>query len=148
MIRQAAIDGNYRYSLYRRWEKWGKAICWIMLNPSKADDKIEDATIRRCIGFSDYWGYSALYVGNLNPYRSTNPNLVIAMDEHIALYNTNAIIEMVHLSDKVVCAWGTMGLTHPPAFLGTNTWHLGLTKEGYPKHPLRLSKQTTLTQWR
>jgi hypothetical protein len=119
-----------------------------MLNPSTADDKFEDATIRRCIAFSDRWGYSALYVGNLNPYRSTNPNLVEAMDEHIALYNTNHLIEMVHLSDKIVCAWGTMGVLRPPAFLGYNTWHLGLTKGGYPKHPLYLSNDTTLTQWR
>lgn len=119
-----------------------------MLNPSKADDKIEDATIRRCIDFSDRWGHSAMYVGNLNPYRSTNPNLVEEMSEILALRNTMHLVDMVKLSVKVVCAWGTMGLTKPPAFLGTNTWHLGLTKEGYPKHPLRLSKETTLTQWR
>jgi hypothetical protein len=148
MIRQAAVDGNYRYTLYRRWEPKGPVILWVMLNPSTADDKVEDATIRRCIDFSNRWGYSAMYVGNLNPYRSTNPKLVEEMDEHIALTNTNHLLMMRQLSDKVVCAWGTMGLIKPPAFLGTNTWHLGLTKEGYPKHPLRLSKETTLTQWR
>lgn len=148
MIRSAAIDGNYRYSLYRRWERHGPTICWVMLNPSVADDKIEDATIRRCIGFSDLWGYSALYVGNLNPYRSTNPKLVEAMDNEIALSNTVHLMNMVKLSDKVVCAWGTMGLKKAPSFLGPSTWHLGLTQEGYPKHPLRLRKDTTLTQWR
>lgn len=148
MIRSAAIDGNYRYTLYRRWERHGFTILWVMLNPSTADDKFEDATIRRCIDFSDRWGYGAMYVGNLNPYRSTNPNLVQEMPIEIALLNTNHLVDMVNLSDKVVCAWGTMGLTKPPAFLGANTWHLGLTKEGYPKHPLRLSKDTTLTPWR
>lgn len=147
MIRQAAIDGNYRYTLYRRWEKYGPCILWVMLNPSTADDKVEDATIRRCIGFSDLWGYSAMYVGNLNPYRSTNPKLVEELPQHIAILNTTHLVNMMKLSEKTVCAWGTMGLRHPPAFLG-NVWHLGLTQEGYPKHPLRLSKTTTLTQWR
>jgi hypothetical protein len=147
LIRTALIDGKYRYKLYRRW--WSaRCILWVMLNPSIADDKIEDATIRRCIGFSAKWGYGSLYVGNLNPFRSTNPKFLIPMDDHIALLNTTYLIEMVKESDLVVCAWGTMGTLKPPAFLGTNVWHMGLTKEGYPKHPLYLNKDTTLTRWR
>lgn len=149
MIRAADIDGVFRYSLYRQWKlTHNKPILWVMLNPSIANDKIDDATIRRCIGFSNLWGYHSLYVCNLNPYRSTNPNAVPPMTYETALINTRIIIEHIKISDKIVCAWGTMGLRHPPAFLGKNVWHLGLTKEGYPKHPLRLPKTTSLTLWR
>lgn len=151
MIRLATIskDGFYRYKLYRRWASTHlKPLLWIMLNPSKADDKIDDATIRRCIDFSTRWGYSNLWVGNLFPFRTSNPNELIPIDAFHTLTNTHYIMKMIKQSDRVVCAWGTMGLLKPPAFFGDNTWHLGLTKEGYPKHPLYLPGSTTLTRWR
>jgi hypothetical protein len=149
MFRSADIVGANRYVLFRQWHDTHlKPLLWMMLNPSKADGNIDDATIRRCIDFSDLWGYGSLYVCNLNPYRSTNPNEMLPMPYEVRLRNTITIVDHIKLSDKIVCAWGTMGRLRPPAFLGKNVWHLGLTKEGYPKYPLYLPKSTTLTLWR
>jgi hypothetical protein len=149
MIRTAIIEGDYRYRLFRKWTNTQlKPLLWVMLNPSTADDKIEDATIRRCIDFSNRWGYGSLFVGNLYAYRATNPYDLVMPDEAESLINTDHLLEMMVLSDRVVCAWGTRGFNYPPWFLGDRLWHLGLTKEGYPKHPLYLSKETTLTKWR
>ena len=39
---------KYRYSLSREWNKDKKKVLFIMLNPSKADDKIDDHTVKRC----------------------------------------------------------------------------------------------------
>ena len=40
---------KYRYSLSREWNKDKEKVLFIMLNPSKADDKIDDPTVKRCI---------------------------------------------------------------------------------------------------
>lgn len=64
--------GTYRYEL-RRWWGTGAPVAWLMLNPSTADAKQDDPTLRRIIGFSYRWGYGGLIVVNLYPFRSSNP---------------------------------------------------------------------------
>jgi len=56
--RSASIskDKNYRYELSRIWSD-SPTITYIMLNPSKADDKDDDKTIKRLIFFSRKFGY-------------------------------------------------------------------------------------------
>ncbi|WP_131822315.1 DUF1643 domain-containing protein, partial [Mycobacteroides chelonae] len=58
-----SADGLYRYELHRSWRA-GPVVEFIMLNPSTADAEVDDATIRRCIGFAKQWGYGALVVRN------------------------------------------------------------------------------------
>ena len=51
-----------------------------MLNPSTADDRRDDPTIRRCMAFACAWGYSALE-RNLFAWRATDPReLLVASD--------------------------------------------------------------------
>ena len=54
MFQDAKIssDGKYRYSLVREWDKEKPKVLFIGLNPSTADEKTDDPTIRRCIGFA------------------------------------------------------------------------------------------------
>lgn len=47
-------DRIYRYSLLRRWAT-GPCALWVLLNPSKADEKKLDPTARRCLGFTRSW---------------------------------------------------------------------------------------------
>ena len=46
MTQDAVISkcSKYRYSLSRQWNKEKDKVLFIMLNPSKADDKIDDPT--------------------------------------------------------------------------------------------------------
>lgn len=44
-----------------------------MLNPSTADENVDDPTIRRCINFAKDWGYGGMYVGNLFAFRTAYP---------------------------------------------------------------------------
>lgn len=153
MRRSADIsaDGRYRYSLYRAWGQGG-VVTWVMLNPSTADGTEDDPTIRRCIDFSERWGYGALWVVNLFAFRSTDPTVVKALyavspieargpenDKHVRMLCGSA--------DKVICAWGNPGGKGTPSrdmlCLG-GTWCLGKTKSGAPKHPLYLAKTTEL----
>lgn len=156
MIRDALLssDGKYRFKLYRQWVvPADKTICWIMLNPSSADAEIDDPTIRKCIRFSEIWGYHAMWVGNLNPYRTSDP-LKIPKDESLtpivnhgsAWQNRGCIWQIMDASDKIVVAWGTHGYNYVPPWIAEDRviYCLGKTKFGYPKHPLYLKLDTEL----
>lgn len=158
-------DGKYRYRLYREWcepeLRWKlPPILWLMLNPSWADADRDDPTLRKVVGFSQRWGYGALYVGNLLAYRSQYAGVVHRMPfaQSQGPRNLEALADMVSKVDEVVCAWG--GLP-PPAQrwrdLVHNTLHailpqehhrrpalycLGLTADGWPRHPCRLAYAT------
>ena len=63
---------TYRYSLTREWGS-GLAVLFIGLNPSTADETLDDRTIRRCIAFARDWGYARLHMANLFAFRATEP---------------------------------------------------------------------------
>jgi len=50
LIRTAHISdcGRYRYSLTRVWDPGLPRATFCMLNPSKADAKVDDHTVRKC----------------------------------------------------------------------------------------------------
>jgi hypothetical protein len=136
-------DLTYRYLLWRRWAV-GPACLFIMLNPSTADDAMDDPTIRRCIGFAREWGYASLEVANLFAVRATRPGVLYRHPDPIGERNDECLREASRRCDRVVCAWGNHGRL---AGRGTRVlagllsmrvrpWCLGLTKSGQPIHPL------------
>ena len=64
----------YRYSLSRIWDKKKKLVLLIGLNPSTADEKVDDPTIRRCVNYAKNWGYGGFLMVNLFAYRTTLPS--------------------------------------------------------------------------
>src|SRR5438045_3510538 len=85
--RAAAISacGRYRWWLRRSWHQGGngRVLCFIMLNPSTADARTDDPTIRRCMGFARSWGFSTLDVRNLFAWRATEPTELLRTDDPI-----------------------------------------------------------------
>lgn len=157
MIKGATISecGKYRYKLWRAEKKHPDRICmFIMLNPSTADGDMDDPTIRRCMAFASSWGYDAILVGNVLPYRATDPgDLFIAMNSGVEsnyLKNLDYIMEMIDMAKIVVCAWGNgvndLFPTSPNSFFElvavgeyqSKMRYLDLTINGIPKHPLYL----------
>ncbi len=145
---------KYRYELFRGWDITKPAIMFIMLNPSKADATENDPTIRRCINFAKSWGYGGLFVCNLFAYRATNPSeLLNTVDNPESEANILYLKKTIALADKVICAWGNSPIIkkkHIPENIGklifANThkcYHLGLSNNGTPKHPLYLKSTTT-----
>jgi hypothetical protein len=64
--------GTFRYRLGRRWSD-GPTVAFVLLNPSTADEVVDDPTVRRCIRFSERDGYGGLEVVNLYAYVATDP---------------------------------------------------------------------------
>lgn len=146
-----SADRRYRYELRRDWDMHinRPPLLWIMLNPSTADEQENDATIRRCIDFSTRWGYGSMLVGNLFAYRTRYPDELEALPipERIGPDNTTTLLRLCRQADRIICAWGTRGIQKPGVLMGYETYCLGTTKDGYPKHPLYLPKDTPLERY-
>lgn len=141
--------GTYRYLLTRTWDTRLPTVGFIMLNPSTADADTDDPTIRRCVGFAKSWGYGGIAVRNLYALRSTDPKALRTHPDPVGPDNY-LYLEAAAGDDLTVCAWGanadpidSRGLIDGLLGWGGQPHHLGLTKGGFPKHPLYLRADTT-----
>ena len=143
---------NHRYILRRSWIGTGGQINFVMLNPSTADDVVDDPTIRKCVGFAKRWGYSSLVVTNLFAFRATEPRdlqILLSSSETWDIAkggpeNERVVIDSAKESALVCCAWGDHGRILWQASdlikrLGKefDLWCIGLTTAGKPLHPSR-----------
>ena len=143
--------GKYRYHLRREWDLDLPRVAFIMLNPSTADDKKDDPTIRRCIEFAKAWGYGGIDVVNLFAYRATNPKELKKASNPIGPDNDGNLLAVANMADKVICAWGTNGEMFGRSWRvieklrkeGVTPLCLDKTKKGHPKHPLYLKGDVT-----
>lgn len=121
-------------------------LTWVMLNPSMADHRRDDPTIRRCIRFSQAWGFGGLRVVNLFALRSPEPRTLLEADDLLGPRGERALRAALRLAeeggDAVIAAWGNV---HPRLaaraevvrpLLPEGTWCLGVTGRGEPRHPL------------
>jgi hypothetical protein len=153
MIREAIISncGLYRYRLTRHWGQ-GKALAFIMLNPSTADANIDDATIRKCIGFAKVNGFNAIDVVNLFAYRATKPSDLKTAGYPVGDLNDLHISDCITEAGKVVLAWGMNAHGHARvddvfALIKAKKirpYFLKLSTSGVPSHPLMLSYKCQL----
>jgi hypothetical protein len=146
MIKGAVLsaDNIYRYQLSRVWDGEKPKILFIMLNPSTADELVEDPTIRRVVNYATDWGYGGVYVGNLYAFRSTDPKGLKSVDDPIGPENITHIQTLISLVDKVVYAWGNE--ENEPEWLKKlvdTPYCIDISKKGIPKHPLYLKKILT-----
>ena len=151
----AQIDGEYRWRLWRRWDEELPLLLWVMLNPSTADATEDDPTIRKCVGFAMRWRYGGIVVVNLFALRSTDPTAVLRHPDPIGSENDAVISATAAECPDSVCAWGShKSVTHRALVVrrlllqaGNSPTHLGLNKDGHPKHPLYLPYSTSRELW-
>ena len=153
-------DGKYRYRLTRLLNEYGKAgwICWILLNPSTADENVLDPTLRRCRDFSLAWGHEGMIIVNLFGLRATNPKELAAVVDPVGEDNDEHIAWAVGEADRIMVAWGT----HPMTLRFNRrdevrrildrasrvVFALKLTRSGAPGHPLYLPKDLLPFEYR
>lgn len=142
-------DRAYRYLLLRRIGGARGRLLFVMLNPSKADETRDDATIRRCVGFAKRWGYGDMEVANLFGLMATHARKLLRCDDPVGAGNDAAIRAALARADRVVLAWGNHA-AHPKHRARTEAvlrmvreacapYRIGgLTGRGQPRHPLRL----------
>lgn len=134
-------DKIYRYKLSRTWDSTKPTILFIGLNPSIANENVDDPTITRCINFAKDWGYGTLLMANLFAFRSTYPKDIYLIDDPIGKDNDHYLLECVTQSDLIVACWGNNGTYMNREKVITelipNLYCLQKNKNGTPHHPLR-----------
>ena len=146
---------RYRYALTRIWDGAGDRVLFVMLNPSTATEVQNDPTVERCERRARTLGFGAFRVCNIFAFRATDPKVMRAAPDPIGPDNDAAIAEGAAWADRIICAWGTHG-----AFLqrgaaverllratGQPLFHLGLSKDGHPKHPLYIGYAQQPQPW-
>lgn len=158
MKRGALIStcGLYRYELTRMWDGRLPVMGYIMLNPSTADALIDDATIRVCIGRAIRMGYGSIVVLNLFAYRATVPyEMMLAADPVGPENDVHLRRLLMGKPSMVIAAWGVGGNYLGRARKVAETCSaydvalhcLGTTKDGHPRHPLRIGYAIQPEPW-
>jgi hypothetical protein len=149
----------YRYILRRAWLFGdGRCACWIMLNPSTANEREDDQTVRKCIGFTSRLGLSGLVVLNLYALRATNPRELWDADDPVGRLNDRVMWDALQTSAArnwpVICAWGAHArpervadVTRLLRSVIEQPRCLGVTRAGQPRHPLYVPYSAVLRPW-
>lgn len=138
---------SYRYSLERVWDRGGRKVAFVMLNPSTATEVQNDPTVERCERRARALGFGAFSVTNIFAFRATDPKVMRAQVDPVGPENDAAIAQAADWADQVIAAWGTHGAHMGRGAVvetllratGKPVFHLGLSKAGHPKHPLYIA---------
>lgn len=157
-------DRVYRYTLWRIWDAALPQVAFIGLNPSTADETVNDPTIAGCIRRSKTNGYGGMWMLNLFAFRATDPKVMKAHPSPVGPDNDAKLLEVAHKVKTVVGCWGAHGdhtglskLPHSRSQQvidlmnenGVMLWRYDapLTKNAQPRHPLYLKNDLWLTRW-
>lgn len=150
---EAWFDNNQnpkkRYFLEKRWCDDGKILGAIMMNPSTADEILNDSTVNRLIEYASKNGYAALYVVNIIPIINSKSKEL--KKGYIAEVKENQQIKAFkHMFDNVndiYLGWGKIGHSHLPTLLESkdlrkkfidqtkNFFVTAISSKGFPYHP-------------
>jgi hypothetical protein len=145
---------SYRYRLWREWDRSRPTLAFLMLNPSTGDHLIDDPTITRCMARAINGKYGRLEIANLFALRATDPGELLTHADLLGPAGTadGAVLDAMDRASMVICAWGSHSAAAPRAAelmriiqmagMCNKLYHLGLNKNGSPKHPLYIAAST------
>ncbi|HKS16366.1 MAG TPA: DUF1643 domain-containing protein [Planctomycetota bacterium] len=127
-------------------------------NPSIAGKEFDDPSCTRMISFTAGFGFGSLVLVNLVPFISTDPRGIPTREESVPDENGQWVMGAIEESSIVVAGWGVL---RPPwddwaqemlAFMREfrprlEVFCLGLTKNGFPRHPLYVHSKTELERY-
>lgn len=162
MTRSAVISdcGLYRYRLDRDLGQPGLVAAILGVNPSKADAEIDDHTIRKDMGFGRRLGWSRIIKGNLFAYRATDVKTLRLAADPIGPLNDDHLARIMIEAKIHIAAWGPLAKLSKPLRerwrsvveiarrLDCPLYCWGTALDGHPRHPLMLSYETPLVEWR
>lgn len=143
---------EYRYVLHRVWDSSKPKIAFIGLNPSTADERQDDNTVRKCINIAKRDGYGQMTMLNAYAYRSTDPKALATQLNAVGNHNDHHIAKECKDAAKIVVAWGNHATDDRHATLlkvleGYELWCFAKNNNGKPKHPLYVSLMAPLIQY-
>ncbi|HIK45861.1 MAG TPA: DUF1643 domain-containing protein [Leptolyngbyaceae cyanobacterium M65_K2018_010] len=157
IVRSAQFDptGCYRYHLGRHWQAQAPSLAILMLNPSQADHRRDDSTIRRCMCLAQSWGFGSIAVVNLFAYRTAYPRQLAMVADPIGPDNDRALLAAADQADRLLLAWGNGGQLHQRHRQVLNLlapyrdrWcAIALNRTGQPRHPLYVKADAPLHSW-
>jgi hypothetical protein len=141
---------TWRYALWREFGGLfddGSYVLFIGLNPSTADEKSDDQTIRTCVAFAKSWGMSSLCMANLFAFRARDPAIMKAAADPIGPDNDAFLVGLARNASLIVAAWGNdgehLGRDRIVRAMIPNLLCLKVTGTGQPHHPLYLPSDLT-----
>jgi len=120
-------------------------MCFLMLNPSTADEVKNDPTVERCERRARATtGVGGLEVINIFAYCATDPEEMKAQPDPVGPDNDKHILEAATKAQMVICAWGKHGqhmnrgrqVAEMLAKSGIEMYCLKVNCDGFPAHPL------------
>jgi hypothetical protein len=157
-------DRLHRYRLWRAWGDRENRLVVAGINPSKAGEEDNDPTVTKLVGFGQRWGFGALDVVNPFAFVSTDQRGLLTAADPIGPDNDHILTETFAGARRIVWAWGrgkTAGVQRLLlARLESPEWRalnrsircevgtLGVTVDGFPRHPLMLAYSTQFVRER
>lgn len=153
-------DGKHRFRLDRSVSSSGPSYAFIGVNPSTADATVDDATVRKWIGFVRRWGGAKFAVVNLFSLRATDVRELAKNDEvNVPIKSDVHLTAALRSADIIIPCWGNASkipkqhrkrarlISEYVKTFDVPVMCFGFTKSGDPKHPLMLSYDTALVSF-
>jgi hypothetical protein len=153
--------GLFRYRLDRVVSIFGgPTVALVGVNPSKADATVNDATIRKDIGFGERLGWARIIKANKFAFRATDVRALRTTSDPIGPENDRYLREIFKAADLIVPCWGAVLGKLPPHL--RERWKIvaglmeqsrkpircfGIANDGQPRHTLMLAYDTPLVEW-
>lgn len=167
MIRAATFstDGKHRFTLTRIWEPESSSpmLGLIGKNPSVANNKKDDPTIKREISLGERLGCRGLVKVNLYSFIATDSAELVGKSGRILVgdFLSQDLIEALKGCSPIVCCWGTHANAGMRERLkmrgdmvrrllnqaGVKTYALKVNADGTPGHPLYLPGNLELKEF-
>ena len=153
------------FSPCRRWRTWlerrwdgrpigsGGHAAFIGMNPSTADENVDDPTVQGCMARARAWGFGAAVMLNAFAYRATDKRRLLEVVDPIGPGNDADILRLSAAAGVVVVGWGQP----PPALRGRGPalavklraagiapMCFAINADGSPKHPLYVRRDAPL----
>lgn len=151
--------GTYRYELTRPTFRDGPIVSVFMVNPSTADWAVNDATIRKLLGFGKRLGWGELIVGNIFAFRATDINALRTATDPVGPLNHGHLLSIMLRSQMSIVAWGTLGklpkelrdewrvVANMARALNRKLLCWGTCNDGHPRHPVMIGYDNELIHW-
>ncbi len=142
-------DRRYRYALWRIWDEEKPNVMVIGLNPSRADESVDDPTIRRVRQLAASWGFGGIYMLNLFAWITPYPEELTSCVDPIA-ENDDKLQAYSNKCQQIVFAWGvteTNGRDKKMLSMFPKAKCIAINLDGSPKHPLYVKKGAQLVDY-